>query len=128
MWKWAARGVGLRGGAGLQGRANRRPALYSRLRPVGPVQCRVTTPVAGAVRAARCVPAARCASPHALRRCVYFFVLACSECAPVTCPRFRHMRLTDSSQCAMAHSRRIAHVATPPSQRCCSTVREVSWP
>ena len=62
---------------------------------------------------ARRVPAARCASPHAAHRCVYRFALACSEYAPVTCSRFRHMRLADSRQCVMDHSRRIAHVATP---------------
>ena len=39
--------------------------------------------------------------------------------APVTCCKFRHMRLADSRRCTMAHSRRIAHVttATLPDQR-----------
>jgi hypothetical protein len=64
----------------------------------------------------RGAPAARCASPHAARRCVYRFALACSGYAPVTCSKFRHMRLADSRQCVMGymdHPRRITHVATP---------------
>ena len=64
-------------------------ARRSAVCPVGPAQRRVRTVWLRLrlVPFVRCVPAARCASPHAPRRCVYFSVLACSEYAPVTCSK-----------------------------------------
>jgi hypothetical protein len=61
----------------------------------------------------RCVPAARCASPHALRAARRVPLRLGVLRAPVTCSKFRHMRLAGSRQCVMDHPRRIAHVATP---------------
>ena len=57
-------------------------------------------------------------------RVIQGFVLACFEYVTVTCSRFRHMRLADSRQCVMDHSRRGLVFASfvsiyPPAPRAC---------